>query len=330
MKLTPFLFKPVYKDYIWGGDRIAQKYSRKTPERCAESWELSDHDHGMSVVESGPWGGKTLRELMETHGEVLLGKGLFGKGMSTTRFPLLIKLIDAKDRLSVQVHPNEKTAPATGGDPKTEMWYALDGSPDMAVYAGLATGTTAEVFAEHLKTGEMDSVLCRRDVKPGDIVFIPGGLVHAIDRGCFLLEVQQNSDTTYRLWDWGRVDASGVPRELHIEQAMKTIDWNEVDPTPFIQPQPTESLGQNSKTTLISNDFFIMESYAIHEVQTFDTQQLRFEILFTAKGKLTVRWDDSFLAVEEGRTVLIPASLGSYHIESASTEAADVLHITMP
>ena len=322
--LTPLLFTPIYKDYIWGGERISQKYSRKTTPRCAESWELSDHDHGMSVVESGPWSGKTLRELVERRAE-----SLFGKDRRYSRFPLLIKLIDAKGRLSVQVHPNEKTAPFTGGDPKTEMWYALDGSPGMAVYAGLAEGTTPEIFAEHLRTGKMDSVLRRHELQPGEVVFIPGGLVHAIDCGCFLLEVQQNSDTTYRLWDWKRVDASGNPRELHIEQAMKTIDWEKRE-NPCVRPSPPRKFGRNLETCLIANDFFVMNSYKIKESQTFDTKQRCFDIFFTTKGKVKIVWDGDFLSVGEGRTVLIPASVGTYRLEPLTEEASEILYVTMP
>ncbi len=322
--LAPLLFEPVYKDYLWGGERIAEKYHRRAPARCAESWELSDHPHGMSVVESGPLAGKTLRELLETHGEALLGTGV-----NPARFPLLIKLIDAKDRLSVQVHPNEKTAPLTGGEPKTEMWYVLDGSPGMAVYAGLAPGVTPRLFAGNLQSGEMDAVLSRRQVRRGEVVFIPGGLVHAIDRGCLLYEVQQSSDTTYRLWDWGRVDVSGKPRELHVEQAMKTIDWeNRSDP--FLAPSPARSLGMNQETELIANDFFIMKSYALREPQHFDTTQRRFGIFFTAGGTACFRWGEDALTVGEGRTVLIPASLGSYHVEPVAGGAADVLYVTLP
>ena len=323
--LTPLLFKPIYKDYLWGGDRLSRKYSRPTPSRCAESWELSDHDHGMSVVESGPWSGKTLRELIESRGE-----SLFGKNRHYSRFPLLIKLIDARDRLSVQVHPNEKTAPLTQGDPKTEMWYALDGSPGMAVYAGLAEGTTPEIFTEHLKTGDMNSVLSRHELHPGEVVFIPGGLVHAIDRGCFLLEVQQNSDTTYRLWDWGRVDAiSGKPRELHLEQAMKTVDWNNHD-DPLVRPLSFEKHGRNSETGLIANDFFIMNSYRIEEPQVFDTRQRCFDVFFMVKGNVRISWDSDFLSVDEGRTVLIPASLGEYRLEPATNGPCEILYVTMP
>lgn len=322
--LTPFLFRPVYKDYLWGGQRIAQKYARETPFCCAESWEISDHEHGMSVVESDDGKGKTLHELLEAHGEALLGQG-----RSAARFPLLVKLIDARDRLSVQVHPNEKTALLTQGDPKTEMWYALDGSPEMAVYAGLADGVTPEIFAEHLQKGEMNAVLHRYVLRPGDVVFIPGGLVHAIDRGSFLLEVQQNSDTTYRLWDWGRVDASGLPRELHVRQAMKSIDWADRR-TPLIAPLSGRRLGENSETVLIANDYFIMKSFEIADPLALNTEQRCFEILFLARGDANISCGNHSIVVEQGRTVLIPASVGAYTVEPVSGEPGEVIFITMP
>jgi mannose-6-phosphate isomerase len=291
---------------------------------CAESWEISDHDNGMSVVETGAFAGQTLREIVQHQGDEL-----FGTGRSYTKFPILIKLIDAKDRLSVQVHPNEKTAPLTGGDPKTEMWVGLDGDADASVYAGLATGTTPDVFGEHIKTGEMDSVLRKHSLKSGEVIFIPGGLVHAIDRGCFLLEVQQNSDTTYRLWDWGRVEANGKPRELHIDQAMRSIDWQN-DRNPCVAALPPKMLGKNSEVTLIANDFFVMKSYAMTESQKFDTQNRCFDVLFTAKGAIRIVWGNEELTVDEGRSVLIPAALGMYHIEPLVPGTCETLYVTMP
>ncbi len=322
--LTPLLFAPVYKEYLWGGDRIARRYDRQTPDRCAESWEISDHDNGMSVAENGPLAGKTLREIVQNQGEEL-----FGAGRGYAKFPLLIKLIDAKDRLSIQVHPNEATALLTGGDPKTEMWIALDGSPEAAVYAGLAQGVTKETFSEHLKSGDPAPVLRRHRFKPGEVIFIPGGLVHAIDCGCFLLEVQQNSDTTYRLWDWGRVEADGKPRELHIEQAMKSIDWQNTN-DPRAMPLPSTSMGRNTETVLIANDFFIVKSYSLAETQKFDTRNRCFDVFFTNKGRMRIRWGDEELVIEEGRTILIPAVLGAYQVEPATEVAAEMLYVTVP
>ncbi len=216
----------------------------------------------MSMVESGPLQGKSLRELVENDGDELLGEKFRAR---SKKFPLLIKLIDAKDRLSVQVHPNERTAPLTGGEPKTEMWYALDGTPDAVVYAGLAPGITKETLYnhlqnQHLRPSDMESMLKRHPLKPGEVIFIPGGLVHTIDRGSFLFEVQQNSDTTYRLWDWGRVDGNGKPRELHLQQAMASME-NGVHAS--VIPLRIAPRGQNPETPWMANELFVAKTLTV-------------------------------------------------------------------
>jgi len=175
-----------------------------------EEWVCSAHPSSPSVIADGPAKGRTLNEIAPD-------------------FPLLMKVIDAKSRLSVQVHPNETTRLVTGGDPKTEMWCALSEGP---IYAGLKPGTTAARIAEAVASGRFEELLVRHDAKVGDVFFIPGGLVHAIGDGVRLYEVQQSSDTTFRLYDWGRVGADGKPRELHVEKALKAIDYTLPVPVP--------------------------------------------------------------------------------------------------
>jgi len=175
-----------------------------------EEWVVSAHPSSPSVILDGPHAGRTLASV---HPE----------------FPLLMKVIDARQRLSVQVHPNEVTRLVTGGDPKTEMWCALSSGP---IYAGLRPGTTAADIADAVASGRFEELLVRHDAKSGDVFFIPGGLVHAIGDGVRLYEVQQSSDTTFRLYDWGRVDAQGRPRALHVEAALKAIDYTLPVPVP--------------------------------------------------------------------------------------------------
>ena len=175
-----------------------------------EEWVCSAHPSSPSTVVGGPNAGRKLNELYP-------------------KFPLLMKVIDAKTRLSVQVHPNEETRKVTGGDPKTEMWCALSAGP---IYAGLKLGTTAAQIEEAVRSGRFEELLVRHDAKPGDVFFIPGGLVHAIGDGVRLYEVQQSSDTTFRLYDWGRVGKDGKPRELHVAQALKAIDYTLPVPVP--------------------------------------------------------------------------------------------------
>ena len=219
---TPLLFRPVYKDYIWGGDRIPAAYSRgDAPGRCAESWEIAAHPDGDSVVAHGPFAGRTLSALTAEYGAALTGT----RAPDPTRFPLLFKLIDAREKLSVQVHPSDATAGLTGGEPKTEMWYVLDRTGGATLYAGLRDGVTPAALRAALADGTAKHCLTEHPATPGQAIFIPGGLVHAIGDGCLIYEVQQNSNTTYRLYDWDRVGADGTPRALHVGQSFKVIDW---------------------------------------------------------------------------------------------------------
>jgi mannose-6-phosphate isomerase len=220
---TPLTFNPVYKDYIWGGDRLSRQFHRDgTPTPCAESWEISAHPDGASIVAQGKYAGRSLPDLASEFGVALMGT----KTPDPTRFPLLFKLIDARDKLSVQVHPNNANAALTHGEPKTEMWCVLDRVQGSSLYAGLCEGTTPELLRAALADGTADKCLTEMKVNPGDAIFIPGGLVHAIGDGCLIYEVQQNSNTTYRLYDWNRVGADGTPRPLHIEESFKTIEWD--------------------------------------------------------------------------------------------------------
>lgn len=185
-----------------------------------ESWEISGHSSSPSVVADGPLAGCTLEELTNQYGFALTGTKASVEGV----FPLLFKVIDAKQRLSVQVHPNEKTRALTGGEPKTEMWRVLGGKGP--IFAGLKSGTTPARVEEDIRTGKFEETLVRHDAHEGLTLFIPGGLVHAIGEDVLIYEVQQSSNTTYRLYDWGRVGADGKPRQLHIEESLKSIDFN--------------------------------------------------------------------------------------------------------
>lgn len=203
-KLYPLTFCPNIHTALWG----------------RESWEISGHRSSPSVVAEGPLAGRTLEELAAAYGTLLTGT----KASDPTRFPLLFKVIDARDRLSVQVHPNESTSALTGGEPKTEMWHVLGGRGP--VFAGLRPGTTPAMLEEDMRTGHLEETLARHDAQEGLTLFIPGGLVHAIGEDVVLYEVQQSSNTTYRLYDWGRVDANGKSRQLHVAEALKSIDFS--------------------------------------------------------------------------------------------------------
>jgi mannose-6-phosphate isomerase len=204
------------------------KLGRKLPpERpIGESWELVDREDVQSVVNHGDLAGATLNDLWMNMREMVFGEGL----PDVPRFPLLAKILDAQDTLSVQVHPPASKAAALKGEPKTEMWYLLDAEPGAALYSGFADGVTRQAFEDSLSTGEVEPLLHKVAVKAGDAMFIPSGRCHAIGAGCFIIEIQQNSDTTYRVFDWNRTGLDGKPRDLHIAESLESIDFADHEP----------------------------------------------------------------------------------------------------
>ena len=322
--LYPLRFRPVYKDYIWGGDRIIRTFRRAEPPGIyAESWEVSDHPDGMSRVANGPLAGRTLHELVEQ-----LGVDLLGTGTRSPVFPLLIKLIDARETLSVQVHPNDETAKKYGGEAKTEMWYILDAEPGARVFAGLRPGMTKKAFEQAIKNNTLDQVLVSVPVSSGDVVFMPGGRVHAVDAGCLILEVQQNSNTTYRVYDWGRVGADGKPRQLHIKQALQVITWD--DPASAkIKPQRIRSEGRNEFWEVLTSAYFRMERGVLAEPLTIRSDGRSFTTVFIASGRASVESEGVLEPAGPGMTYLIPAGLKECTITPQSG-TCEILKITKP
>ena len=317
--LEPLLFKPVYKDYLWGGTRIAERFGRTAaPAVCAESWELSDRPEGMSVVESGAYAGKTLSELVKSHGESLLGQG-----KKASAFPLLVKIFDTHQRTSLQVHPDAACARRTGGNAKNEMWYMLGGSPEATVSVGFRkrmTRKTLTGIVENRERDGMETLLNRYPAGEGTAFFIPAGCVHSTEAGCLILEVQQNSDTTYRLWDWNRKGPDGKPRKLHFAESLAAIHWN-------AQPMLFPSAGAKS---VMPTPFFTVERYRTRRAICLDTEYARFDILFPSRQAATVVYGDSKTAIiPEGRACLIPAEVGKYRI-AAAEGTREILRIFIP
>jgi mannose-6-phosphate isomerase len=315
--IVPLIFKPVYKDYMWGGTRIASRFGRThTPEICAESWELSAHPDGLSVVASGPFAEQSLADLASTHGAALTGI----QAPDPARFPLLFKLIDARDRLSLQVHPNNANAHLTRGEPKTEMWVVLDRTPNAGLYAGLASGTTPASLRNALEAGTAEERLVRLPVEPEQALFIPGGLVHAIGAGCLIYEVQQNSNTTYRLFDWNRKGADGKPRQLHLDESFKSIDWT-LRPPQMRTPTPCGSSGRNAWFDVVSCPYFKLRKLELNEAMTVPVNGLSFHALFVAQGRATVSAGGETVALGTGASGLIPAAATGYMLtpETPST-----------
>ncbi|MDE0080966.1 MAG: AI-2E family transporter [Caldilineaceae bacterium] len=231
--LYPLSFQPVYKDYIWGGRNLETRLGRELPAGIiAESWEIAAHANGHSKVAAGPLAGSTIEELRQRWGE-----RLSGTSVESDLFPLLIKVLDSNSWLSVQVHPDDAYARKHAGDlGKTELWVILHAEPGAEIIYGLKAGVDRERFAQSAATGAIDAMLHRIPIRTGDAVYIPAGTVHALGPGAIVAEIQQNSDTTYRLYDWGRTEAGGQSRPLHVRQALDVIDWRMVEPAVVSPP----------------------------------------------------------------------------------------------
>ena len=223
--MTPFLnFKPLYQERVWGGRALESFLGRKLPgtKPIGESWDLVDRPEAQSVVVGGPWTGRTLHETMVAHTEEIMGPAW----PQNRPFPILVKWLDCRERLSLQVHPPASIATQLGGEPKTENWYIARAEPGAAILAGLKPGVDAGRFRAALKENAAESLVHRLPTAAGDSILIRSGVMHAIDRGNLILEIQQNSDTTYRVYDWGRVGLDGKPRPMHVEQSMASLEAN--------------------------------------------------------------------------------------------------------
>ena len=227
--MNPVTFRPLYMERVWGGREFGAQLGRQLPgaQPIGESWEVVDREEAQSVVTDGPLAGRTLHDLWTNHRAEIFGPRHANAG---PRFPLLCKLLDARDRLSVQVHPPAAIAPRLGGEPKTEVWYFLSCDPGSRIYAGLTAGTTRESFAEALQNGTVEQCLHVLPTRAGDSIFIPSGRLHAIGEGNLIVEIQQNSDTTYRVFDWNRVGLDGRPRDLHVAESMESTDFADFEP----------------------------------------------------------------------------------------------------
>jgi mannose-6-phosphate isomerase len=222
------LFDPIYQERVWGGRSLETALGRTLPSArpIGESWEIVDRPEAQSRVRAGRWAGATLREVIEGHAAEVMGPAW----PAGARFPLLVKWLDCRERLSLQVHPPAAVAPSLGGEPKTENWYVAQAEPGARLIVGLKPGVTRASFERALADGTAEACVCEDAVAAGDSLLVRSGQVHAIDSGNLILEIQQNSDTTYRLYDWGRVGLDGRPRQLHVAESLRSILWDEPAP----------------------------------------------------------------------------------------------------
>ena len=303
--LYPLTFEPIFKERVWGGRNLERLYQKPLPPQVpiGESWEITDRPEGTSVIANGPLMGKTLHWLMENHREELLGQ----HASKTNSFPLLIKILDAQDVLSVQVHPPAHAAGKLGGQPKTEMWYIAEAKPNAELFVGLKRGVTRQQFEYKIQDGTVAECIHSVKVKAGDVMFLPSGRLHAIGGGNVIFEIQQNSDTTYRVFDWNRVGMDGQPRQLHVTQALASIDFNDVEPRLIASEY---SRNPTMKVRYLVNDpLFRVDACKVKRGQRFYLQSDSAHIIGMLAGTLTVGSGEVELALKAGNFALLPASL---------------------
>lgn len=293
---------------VWGGRRLQTLYGKRLPPAVpiGESWEIVDRADAQSVVHTGPLAGRTLHELWETR-----RAEIFGDVPDGERFPLLIKILDAREKLSVQVHPPAKVARELGGEPKTEFWYVAEAVPGADLYVGLTSETTRALFEEALARGEIGAQLHRIDVQSGDSMFLPSGRVHAIGGGNVIFEIQQNSDTTFRVFDWNRLEG-GEPRKLHLEESLRCIDFEDKQP----------ALAEQDGESLVRHESFHVEKWQLDRPRPAGASG-QFAICCCLRG--TVQCGE--MRFRAGDFFLVPATLANLEL-SAGAEGAELLRVT--
>ncbi len=314
--LYPLRLREILKEKIWGGRKLADLFGKSLPPDTliGESWEVSDREGDQTVVADGPLKGATLHELTVQYGERLVGSAALANG----RFPLLFKIIDAGQRLSVQVHPSDELAVRYNEpDPgKTEMWYVLAAEDGARLMLGLQPGVGKREFREAVQTGRLEQQLNYVTVKAGDAFLLSAGCVHAIGAGIVLVEIQENSDLTYRVYDWGRVGADGKPRELHLDKAMAAINFDA--PSPHRLTGVTLTDGDNRRTALAACRYFASEIWEIGSRYSARGTGHTFTIIFFVQGNPRILWEGGELGTRAGQSVLIPAELREWRVEGPS------------
>jgi mannose-6-phosphate isomerase len=321
MMLYPLTFKPIFKERVWGGRNLERLYNKELPPEVpiGESWEISDRPGDASVIANGPLAGKDLRWLMDHHSEELFGS----PKPPGTPFPLLVKILDAQDKLSLQVHPPATVAASLGGEPKTEMWYIADATPEADLFAGLKRGVTRSEFERKIQDGTVADSFHRVPVQKGDVMFLPSGRVHAIGAGNVIFEIQQNSDTTYRVFDWNRVGLDGKPRELHVPQSLASIDFNDFEPR-LIKSVYSQNAVIKVRY-LVDDPLFRIDVCQVKRGQRFHIRSDGAQILGLLRGRLEITHGEMKLTLTPGQFVLLPASLGRVTL-TAETQV-EFLHV---
>jgi mannose-6-phosphate isomerase len=313
--MNPLIFKPIYKERVWGGQKLATRLGRTIPSNrpIGESWELVDREADQSVVAQGPHQGKSLKQLLESHGAEIMGP----KYERHTPFPILVKWLDCKDTLSVQVHPPKDIAPLFNGAPKTENWYIFESEPKAPLYLGLVPNTNLSDFSNAIEQNRLEPLLARTETQAGDSYLIESGTLHAIGGGNLILEIQQNSDTTYRAYDWNRLGLDGNPRELHIDNCTKSLIINELP----IRPKRI----QGRSSILVDSPHFRITGHTL----TPDCDPIILpshespRLVHVTQGQVTESLSQQ--TIQLGDTVLLPYVSEASENQLKATETATVL-----
>jgi mannose-6-phosphate isomerase len=302
--LYPLTFHPIFKERVWGGRRLQDLYDKALPPHVpvGESWEISDRPGDVSVIANGALAGIDLHWLAQNRASELMGSARLYKD----RFPFLVKILDARETLSLQVHPPAARATKLGGEPKTEFWFVADAAPDAEIFVGLKAGCTREEFVQKIHAGTVASCLHRVRVHAGDAVFLPSGRVHALGAGTVIFEIQQNSDTTFRVFDWNRKGLDGKPRQLHVKESLESIEFDDFEPA-LLRPQFEGSTVQ--RASLVSHPLFTVEVRALSEGAGVTLESGIMHIIGVVQGTLLVRSGDKNLVLSAGQFCLIPSSV---------------------
>lgn len=324
-EIYPLKFKSIFKERIWGGQNLARQFKKALPAEklIGESWELSTVEDNYSELKNGFLAGNNLQEMIEIYMGDLLGEQAYEK--FGDEFPLLFKLIDAQDILSLQVHPDDQTArkrhQAYG---KSEMWYVIDAEPGSKIINGFSEDINEEIFVRKLNDGTLSEVLQEIEVKAGDVFYIPAGRIHAIGKGILLAEIQQSSDVTYRIYDWGRTDSQGKSRELHTDLALSVIDYKACT-NPFSHYRPI----QNKSVNLVNCEKFItnlimLDSEIHRDFEWVDS----FVVYFCIEGEVILTYPEGEETINAGECLLIPASIRDLYLKS--TKPSKILEVYLP
>ena len=316
--LYPLVFEPIFRPMVWGGEKIpAYKGVTTDVERIGESWEISAYGDKISVVANGPLAGRDLNSLVKEFKAELIGEHVYAD--TGDEFPLLIKFIDALSDLSIQVHPNNEMArrehgPAAKG--KTEMWYVISADPGAALYCGLKEAITPEDYTRMVADGTITRALMRYEVQPGDVFFLPAGRIHAICSGCLIAEIQQTSDLTYRIWDYGRLGLDGKPRQLHTELARKAIDYKVYPEGYKTSYKPLKDM----EVVLVSCPYFTTSLFHLDKPLEKDLRGIdSFMVVMVLEGSGTLECMGTSTRLRQGTTVLVPACADSLRFVPSPT-----------